>query len=278
MKNVKINIKKQFEIANNLPLSIIAGPCVIESRKQTFDLAKQLKDICLKEKINFIFKASYDKANRSSIDSYRGPGIKNGLLILKEIKEKLNVPILTDVHCTKDVQPVADVADIIQVPAFLCRQTDLVVACAKTGIPVNVKKGQFLAPEDMQQVINKIRKFNNKISLTERGVSFGYRNLVVDFRSIEIMKQFGYPVIFDATHSVQRPGGFGTSSAGDRQFVLPLAKAASAVGVAALFLEVHQNPNKALSDGANSIDIKTFKNLIKQVKQIDFLVKDKKYE
>ena len=160
----------------------------------------------------------------------------------------------------------------------MCRQTDLVVACAKTGLPVNVKKGQFLAPEDMQQVVNKIKKFNNKISLTERGTSFGYRNLVVDFRSIEIMKKFGYPVIFDATHSVQRPGGLGTSSGGDRQFVLPLAKAAVAIGVAALFLEVHQNPNKALSDGANSIDIKTFKALIKQVKQIDSLVKGKKYE
>ena len=278
MKNITINIKKQSEISNNLPLSIIAGPCVIESKKQVFDLAKQLKDICLKEKIDFIFKASYDKANRSSIDSYRGPGIEEGLLILKEIREKLNIPVLTDVHCTKDVQTVAQIVDIIQIPAFLCRQTDLVVACAKTGLPVNVKKGQFLAPEDMQQVVNKIKKFNNKISLTERGTSFGYRNLVVDFRSIEIMKKFGYPVIFDATHSVQRPGGLGTSSGGDRQFVLPLAKAAVAIGVAALFLEVHQNPNKALSDGANSIDIKTFKALIKQVKQIDSLVKGKKYE
>ncbi len=276
MKSIKINIKKQFEISNNLPLSIIAGPCVIESKKQAFGLAKQLKDICLKEKINFIFKASYDKANRSSIDSYRGPGIKEGLLILKEIREKLKVPVLTDVHCTRDVQMVAQVVDVIQIPAFLCRQTDLVVACAKTGLPVNVKKGQFLAPEDMKQVINKMNKYNNKISLTERGASFGYRNLVVDFRSIEIMRKFGYPVIFDATHSVQRPGGFGTSSAGDRQFVLPLAKAATAIGIAALFLEVHKNPNKALSDGANSIDIKTFKALLKQVKQIDMLVKGKK--
>lgn len=273
MKNIKINVKNQFDLANNLPLSIIAGPCVIESRKQAFTLAKKLKDICLKEKVNFVFKASYDKANRSSIDSYRGPGIKEGLSILKEIKEKFKVPVLTDVHCSNDVQAVAQVADIIQIPAFLCRQTDLVVACAKTGLPVNVKKGQFLAPEDMQQVINKIKRFNNKISLTERGASFGYRNLVVDFRSLEIMKQFGYPVIFDATHSVQRPGGLGTSSGGDRQFVLPLAKAATAIGVSALFLEVHENPQKALSDGANSVDIKMFKDLIKHVKQIDNLVK-----
>ncbi len=235
MKNIKINIKNQFEISNNLPLSIIAGPCVIESKKQAFDLAKELKEICAKEKVKFIFKASYDKANRSSIDSYRGPGIEEGLLILKEIKEKLKVPVLTDVHCTKDVKTVAQIVDVIQIPAFLCRQTDLVVACAKTGLPVNVKKGQFLAPEDMKQVVNKIKKFNNKISLTERGVSFGYKNLVVDFRSIEIMKQFGYPVIFDATHSVRRPGGLGTSSGGDRQFVLPLAKAATVIGISALF-------------------------------------------
>lgn len=273
MKNIQINIKNKFNLANNLPLSIIAGPCVIESKKQAFALAKKLKDICLKEKVNFVFKASYDKANRSSIDSYRGPGLEEGLDILNEIKEKLNLPVLTDVHCTKDVQAVAQVVNIVQIPAFLCRQTDLVVECAKTGLPVNVKKGQFLAPEDMQQIINKIKKFNNKISLTERGASFGYRNLVVDFRSLEIMKQFSYPVIFDATHSVQRPGGLGTSSGGDRQFVLPLAKAATAIGVSALFLEVHENPKKALSDGANSVDIKMFKDLLKQVKQIDNLVK-----
>lgn len=272
-KIIKIKIKEKINLANNLPLTVIAGPCVIESRKQTFDLAKKLKDICLKEKINFIFKASYDKANRSSIDSFRGPGIDKGLQILSEIKENLKVPVLTDVHCICDVEKVAKVVDTIQIPAFLCRQTDLVVACAKTGLPVNVKKGQFLAPEDMIQVINKISKFNNKISLTERGASFGYRNLVVDFRSIEIMKQFGYPVIFDATHSVQKPGGLGTSSGGDRQYVLPLAKAACAVGVAALFVEVHQNPQKALSDGANSIDLKMFKSMINKTKKIDKLIK-----
>ncbi len=272
-KFIKINITKRISLANNLPLSVIAGPCVIESRRQVFDLAKKIKDICLKKKINFIFKASYDKANRSSINSFRGPGLIEGLKILGEIKKELKVPVLTDVHCTHDVEKVAQVVDIIQIPAFLCRQTDLVVECAKTGLPVNVKKGQFLAPEDMAQVVNKISKFNNKISLTERGASFGYRNLVVDYRSIEIMKQFGYPVIFDATHSVQKPGGLGTASGGDRQYVLPLAKAASAVGVSALFVEVHQNPDKALSDGANSVDLDMFKSMIRQTKKIDNLVK-----
>ena len=272
-KFMKINITKKITLANNLPLSVIAGPCVIESKKQAFDLAKNLKDICLKEKINFIFKASYDKANRSSINSFRGPGLVEGLKILGEIRKELNIPVLTDVHCTHDVERVAQVVDVIQIPAFLCRQTDLVVECAKTGLPVNVKKGQFLAPEDMVQVINKILKFNNKISITERGASFGYRNLVVDYRAIEIMKQFGYPVIFDATHSVQKPGGFGTASGGDRQYVLPLAKAASAIGVSALFVEVHKNPEKALSDGANSIDLNMFKLMINQTKKIDKLVK-----
>lgn len=276
MKNFKIKIKNNLIISNDLPLSVIAGPCVIESKKQAFDTAEKLKSICDALKINFIFKASYDKANRSSINSYRGPGIEKGLSILKEIKERLNIPILTDVHCSYDVKTVAKVVDIIQIPAFLCRQTDLIAACAKTNIPVNVKKGQFLAPQDCEQIINKIKAFkNNKISLTERGSSFGYRNLVVDFRSIEIMKQTGYPVIFDATHSVQKPGGLGTASGGDRNFVLPLAKAACAVGVAALFLEVHKNPDKALSDGANSIDFKMFENILKQVILIDKLVKRK---
>lgn len=272
-KILKIKLKNGIVISNDSALSVIAGPCVIESKEQAFELAKKLKDICLKEKINFIFKASYDKANRSSINSYRGPGIDEGLDILAEIKSKLKLPVLTDVHCTHDVEKVAKVVDIIQIPAFLCRQTDLVVECAKTKIPVNVKKGQFLAPEDMIQVVNKIKGFNNNISLTERGASFGYRNLVVDYRSIEVMKQFGYPVIFDATHSVQKPGGLGTASGGDRQYVLPLAKAACAVGVSALFVEVAKNPEKALSDGANSVDLKMFKSMISQAVKIDKLVK-----
>ena len=273
-KNIKIKLKNSIVFSNNSPLSVIAGPCVIESKQQTFDLARKLKNICSKAKINFIFKASYDKANRSSINSYRGPGIDKGLEILAEIKKNLKIPVLTDVHCSYDVKKVAQVVDIIQIPAFLCRQTDLVVECAKSGLPVNVKKGQFLAPEDMLQVINKIKNFNNNnISLTERGTSFGYRNLVVDYRAIEIMKQFGYPVIFDATHSVQKPGGLGFASDGDRQYVVPLAKAACAVGVAALFLEVHQNPKKALSDGANSIDLNMFKHMLDKVIKIDKIVK-----
>ncbi|WP_413852686.1 3-deoxy-8-phosphooctulonate synthase [Candidatus Ruminimicrobium bovinum] len=276
MKNFQLKIRKNLIISNDLPLSVIAGPCVIESKKQAFETAIKLKSVCEHLKINFIFKCSYDKANRSSINSYRGPGLEKGLKILKEIKETLNIPVLTDVHCSYDVKPVAEVVDIIQIPAFLCRQTDLIAACAKTNIPVNIKKGQFLAPQDCEQIINKIKFFkNNKISLTERGSSFGYRNLVVDFRAIEIMKQTGYPVIFDATHSVQKPGGLGNASGGDRQFVTALAKAACAIGVAALFLEVHKNPDKALSDGANSVNFKMFEDILKQVIPIDKLVKRK---
>lgn len=272
----KIKITEKIIISNDLPLSVIAGPCIIESKKQAFEIAKKLKDICDKLKINFIFKASYDKANRSSIDSFRGPGLEKGLAILSEIKNTLKIPVLTDVHCSYDVKKVAEVVDIIQIPAFLCRQTDLIVACANTNLPINIKKGQFLAPEDTLQIIKKVNACkNNKLSLTERGSSFGYRNLVVDFRSIEIMKQFGCPVIFDATHSVQKPGGLGTSSGGDRQFVLPLAKAAVAVGVAALFVEVHPNPDKALSDGANSIDFKMFKDMMQEVIKIDKIIKRK---
>ncbi|MDD5101782.1 MAG: 3-deoxy-8-phosphooctulonate synthase [Endomicrobiaceae bacterium] len=272
----KIKITEKIIVSNDLPLSVIAGPCIIESKKQAFEIAKKLKDICAKLKVNFIFKASYDKANRSSIDSFRGPGLEKGLAILSEIKNTLKIPVLTDVHCSYDVKKVAEVVDIIQIPAFLCRQTDLIVACANTNLPINIKKGQFLAPEDTLQIIKKVNACkNNKLSLTERGSSFGYRNLVVDFRSIEIMKQFGCPVIFDATHSVQKPGGLGTSSGGDRQFVLPLAKAAVAVGVAALFVEVHPNPDKALSDGANSIDFKMFKDMMQEVVKIDKIIKRK---
>jgi len=273
-KNMKIKITDKIIISNDLPLSVIAGPCVIETAGRTLDIAQRLKEICALLKVNFIFKASYDKANRSSIDSFRGPGLEKGLEILSKIKNTLKIPVLTDVHCVNDVKAVSQVADIIQIPAFLCRQTDLVTACAKTGLAVNVKKGQFLAPEDTEQIINKIKACNNnKFSLTERGSSFGYRNLVVDFRAVEIMKSFGCPVIFDATHSVQKPGGLGTKSGGDRQFVLPLAKAAAAVGVAALFMEVHTNPDKALSDSANSLDLKSFQNIMSQVIKIDKAVK-----
>jgi 2-dehydro-3-deoxyphosphooctonate aldolase (KDO 8-P synthase) len=225
-------------------------------------------------KVPFIFKASYDKANRSSVNSYRGPGIEKGLQILAKIKKELKVPVLTDVHEQEQAALAAEAVDILQIPAFLSRQTDLIKACAKTGKPVNIKKGQFLAPQDIFNVIKKCEYYGNKnISLTERGASFGYNNLVVDFRAIEIMKQSGYPVIFDATHSVQLPGGAGNKSSGQREFVLPLAKAAAATGIAALFLEVHPNPDKALSDGANSVNLKYFEEILKRAKALDEVIK-----
>jgi 2-dehydro-3-deoxyphosphooctonate aldolase (KDO 8-P synthase) len=257
-----------------MPLAVIAGPCVIESERSSFLLAEKLIKITASLKVSFIFKASYDKANRSSVSSYRGPGIEQGLKILAKIKKELNVAVLTDVHTQEEAARAAHVVDILQIPAFLSRQTDLIKACAKTGKPVNIKKGQFLAPEDMFNVIKKCEYYGNKnISLTERGVSFGYHNLIVDFRAIEIMKQSGYPVIFDATHSVQLPGAAGNKSSGNREFVLPLAKAAAAAGTAALFLEVHPNPDKALSDGANSVNLKYFEEIIKRAKALDEVIK-----
>jgi len=275
MQNKKIRISKNISLSNGSPLAVIAGPCVIESERSALLLAEKLKKLTSSLKVPFVFKASYDKANRSSVRSYRGPGIDEGLRILAKIKKELNLPVLTDVHSEEQAAKAAEVADIIQIPAFLSRQTDLIKACAKTGKPVNIKKGQFLAPEDIFNVIEKAEKFGNKlISVTERGESFGYHNLVVDFRGIEIMKRSGYPVIFDATHSVQLPGGAGNKSGGNREFVLPLAKAAAAVGVAALFLEVHENPDKALSDGANSVNLSYFERIIKNVKAIDKVVKN----
>ncbi|MCL1972783.1 MAG: 3-deoxy-8-phosphooctulonate synthase [Endomicrobia bacterium] len=274
MLNKKIKIGKNITLSNNLPFVLIAGPCVIESEKHALGLAAKLKKICAEMKVPFIFKASYDKANRSSISSYRGPGIEEGLKILAKIKKQLNLPIVTDVHTEEQAKIAAETADMIQIPAFLSRQTDLIKACALTGKPVNIKKGQFLAPEDMINVVKKAESFgNDKISLTERGVSFGYHNLVVDFRGLEIMKNTGYPVIFDATHSVQLPGGQGAKSGGNREFVMPLTKAAGAVGVAAVFLETHEHPDKALSDGANSVDLKSLKNILKQATAIDKAVK-----
>jgi 2-dehydro-3-deoxyphosphooctonate aldolase (KDO 8-P synthase) len=268
VKNVKIN--------NTYPTTLIAGICVIESARQAFEAAGLLKSIAKKFGISFIFKVSYDKANRSSIKSYRGPGLKDGLKILENIKKEYKIPILTDVHCVADVEEVAKLADVIQVPAFLSRQTDLVVACAKTGKTVNVKKAQFMAPKDIENVIEKIESTGNKnILLTERGTSFGYRNLVVDMRSLEIMKQTGYPVIFDATHSVQLPGGVGNATGGEREFVETLSKAAAAVGVAGFFFETHKNPNKALSDEASSLSFAGLEEILKKIKAIDTLVKKK---
>ncbi|MCL2390921.1 MAG: 3-deoxy-8-phosphooctulonate synthase [Endomicrobia bacterium] len=273
MQNKKIEIGNVV-LSNDNPLAVIAGPCVIESEEHAFSIASKLKEITSALNVPFIFKASYDKANRSSVSSYRGPGIEEGLEILAKIKEKLNIPVLTDIHTEEQAALAAKIVDIIQIPAFLSRQTDLIKACAKTGKPVNIKKGQFLAPEDIFNVIKKSESFgNDKITLTERGATFGYHNLVVDFRGIEIMKQSGCPVIFDATHSVQLPGGNGLQSGGNREFVLPLSKAAAAVGVAALFTEVHENPDKALSDGANSVNLKQFEDILKKSIAIDKAVK-----
>ncbi|MDR1244638.1 MAG: 3-deoxy-8-phosphooctulonate synthase [Endomicrobium sp.] len=270
----RIKIGKNVTLANNKPFTVIAGPCVIESEKHALTLAASLKKITSELKISFIFKASYDKANRSSFSSFRGPGVEEGLKILGRIREQLKVPVITDVHNESQAHIAAEVVDFLQIPAFLSRQTDLIKACALTGKPINIKKGQFLAPEDMTNVIKKAESFgNNKLTLTERGASFGYHNLVVDFRGLEIMKKTGYPVVFDATHSVQLPGGRGIFSGGNREFVFPLAKAAVAVGVAALFLEVHDNPDKALSDGANSLELKNFKQFLKHIKAIDKVVK-----
>lgn len=243
-------------------LALIAGPCVIESVEGVMTLAARLAALAASMDIPLVFKASFDKANRSSLDSYRGPGLTEGVAILKEVKERFNLPILTDIHEVGQAEVVAEVADILQIPAFLSRQTDLVVAAARTGRVVNIKKGQFMAPEDMVNVIEKVRRSGNeRILVTERGASFGYRNLVADMRSLLIMRDFGYPVVFDATHSVQRPGGCGTESGGDGVWAPALARAAVATGVDGLFIETHLNPAEALSDKANAIDFKKLKQL-----------------
>lgn len=242
---------------------LIAGPCVIESRDRTLRLARRLKSICADLKVPFIFKASFDKANRSSIRSFRGPGLDKGLEILAEVKAELDVPVLSDVHETAQVERAAEVLDVIQIPAFLCRQTDLLLAVARTQKPVNVKKGQFLSPYDMKNTVEKIEsQGNKKIILTERGTMLGYNNLVVDVRSIPIMKRWGYPVVIDASHSVQKPGGRGTSSGGDREFIPTIARAATSAGADGVFLEVHDDPKAALSDKENALDIKDLKELL----------------
>lgn len=263
-----------FEIGGD-KLTVMAGPCAIESRETTETVAKELKQICEKLDINFIFKSSFDKANRSSINSFRGLGMDEGLKILADIKKNLEVPIVTDIHLPEQAEKTAEVADILQIPAFLCRQTDLLVAAAKTGKIVNIKKGQFLAPEQMKSLIKKVEDSgNNNILVTDRGTSFGYNNLVVDFRGIQIMQSFGYPVVFDATHSVQLPGAQGDCSGGDRRFVLPLAKASMAVGANALFFEVHPEPDKALCDGANMIALKNAESVFRKCKEIFELTRE----
>ena len=263
-----------FKVSNNLPFFLIAGPCSIEGNDHAIDHAGKINDICKSLNINFVFKSSFDKANRSSSESSRGIGIDKGLEILSNVKKEINVPIITDVHESSQCNEVGSVVDIIQIPAFLCRQTDLLIAAGKTKKIVNVKKGQFLAPWDMANVIEKIHKTgNNNILLTERGTSFGYNTLVSDMRSIPQMTNFGYPVIFDATHSVQQPGGLGLTSGGQREFVPILSRAAVAIGVAGLFVEVHENPDMAPSDGPNMIKLSELKDLLLKLIEIDRIIK-----
>ncbi len=265
---------RNIRIGGDNPLVLIAGPCVIETEEETFQTAKRLKEIASELDIPFIFKSSYDKANRTSLKSYRGPGLKKGLEILGKVKKELNIPLLIDVHEREEVPTVSTVADILQIPAFLCRQTDFVLAVAKAGKPMNIKKGQFLAPWDVKNIIEKIESVGNKnILLTERGTTFGYNNLVVDMKSLPIMRSFGYPVIFDATHSVQLPGGVGIATGGNRNYIPHLARAAVACGVDALFLEAHPNPDKALSDGPNMMEIEEVPKLLREVKEIDRIIK-----
>jgi 2-dehydro-3-deoxyphosphooctonate aldolase (KDO 8-P synthase) len=270
-----------FEAGLRHPLFLIAGPCVIESRQLALDVAGQLKDTCAALGIPFIFKSSYDKANRSSGTSYRGLGMEKGLEILADVRSQIGVPVLTDVHDQSEIAAVAAEVDVLQTPAFLCRQTDFIQAVAASGKPANIKKGQFLAPGDMKHVVAKAKEANggaDTIMVCERGASFGYNNLVSDMRSLAIMRETGCPVVFDATHSVQLPGGQGTSSGGQREFVPVLARAAVAVGIAGLFMETHPNPEKALSDGPNSWPLAKMKSLLEQLRDIDALVKRRGFE
>jgi len=251
------------------PLVLIAGPCVIEDAGMALRIAREVKGIADEVGMPYVFKASYDKANRSSGGGFRGPGLKEGLTILEAVREEIGVPVLSDVHAVEEVGPTSDVLDVLQIPAFLCRQTDLVTAAGETGKPVNVKKGQFLAPWDMQNVVDKIAGTGNRsILLTERGTCFGYNNLVVDMRSLIVMRRIGFPVVFDATHSVQLPGGAGSSSGGQSEFAPYLARAAAAVGMDALFLEVHTDPGRALCDGPNMIRVDALPGLLRTVKEI----------
>ncbi|MFA5388654.1 MAG: 3-deoxy-8-phosphooctulonate synthase [Candidatus Omnitrophota bacterium] len=264
----------KVKIGGKNPIVLIAGPCVIESESHAMRHALKIRKICAKLGIGFIFKCSYDKANRSSVKSYRGPGISKGLKILARIKKEIGVPVLSDVHCRSELSEAKEVLDIIQIPAFLCRQTDFIIAAAETKKIVNIKKGQFLSPWDIKNIIEKVEAAGNRnIIITERGVMFGYNNLVSDFRSLEIMREYGYPVVYDATHSVQLPGGAGCSSGGERRFVPALSRAAAATGCGGLFLEVHEDPDKAPCDGPNMIALDTLEKLLKDVKKIDSIVK-----
>ena len=264
-----------FEVGLDKPFFLIAGPCVVESRQLAMDTAGQLNEIAAGLGIAFIYKSSFDKANRSSSKSFRGLGMDKGLDILAEVKKQIGVPVLTDVHAIDEIEAVASVVDVLQTPAFLCRQTDFIHAVAKSGRPVNIKKGQFLAPHDMKNVVDKAREASgsDSIMVCERGVSFGYNNLVSDMRSLAIMRETGCPVVFDATHSVQLPGGQGTTSGGQREFVPVLARAAVATGVAGIFMETHPDPEKALSDGPNAWPLPRMRELLATLKELDSLVK-----
>lgn len=273
MNQVKVG---NFTIGGAAPLALLAGPCVLESLERSLLIGRTVKEICGRLGINYVFKASFDKANRSSFHSFRGPGLTKGIAWLKTIKEELGVPVVTDIHESYQAAPAAEVADILQIPAFLCRQTDLLHAAAQTGRVVNVKKGQFLAPDDMRNVVDKLHESGcDQLMLTERGASFGYHNLVVDMRSLPIMRSFGYPVVFDGTHSVQLPGGNGTSSSGNREYVEYLVRAAVGVGIDALFLEVHDNPEEALSDGANMVYLDKLEDLLKEALAIHAIVQQR---
>ncbi len=264
----EINIASA-KLGGNNPLLIIAGPCVIESEEIVFYTAEKLKETCRTIGLPLLFKSSYDKANRTSLSSFRGPGFEKGLRILSDVRSKFDIPIISDIHSVEEVNPASEVLDALQIPAFLCRQTDLILYASRTGKPVNVKKGQFLAPWDIKNIIEKfISTGNQNIFVTERGTSFGYNNLVVDFRGLPIMQSFGFPVIFDITHSLQLPGGIGKSSGGQREFAEPLAKAAVAVGVDGLFMEVHPEPDRALCDGPNMIKIDEVDKILTIVKAI----------
>jgi 2-dehydro-3-deoxyphosphooctonate aldolase (KDO 8-P synthase) len=264
-----------FEAALDRPLFLIAGPCVVESRQLQFDVAGRLKELCTELKVPFIFKSSYDKANRSSGTSFRGLGMDEGLRILGDVKRELGLPVLTDVHTAEEVKPVAAVVDVLQTPAFLCRQTDFIRAAASAGKPVNIKKGQFLSPQEMKNVVDKAREASgaDNVMVCERGFSFGYGNLVSDMRSLAIMRNTGCPVVFDATHSVQLPGGQGTASGGQREFVPVLSRAAVAVGVSGLFMETHPDPARALSDGPNAVPLRHMRALLEQLVALDRVIK-----
>ena len=261
------------KLGGSNPLFIIAGPCVIENEDIVFYTAQRLKEICASLGLSLLFKSSYDKANRTSLSSFRGPGIEKGLKILSDVRSRFNVPVISDVHSIEEIKYASQVLDALQVPAFLSRQTDLILSASLTGKPVNIKKGQFLAPWDVKNIIDKFTSTGNQnLFITERGTSFGYNNLVVDFRGLSIMRSFGYPVLFDVTHSLQLPGGKGSSSAGQREFAEPLARAAVAVGVDGLFMEVHPEPDRALCDGPNMVAIDRVVDLLKAVRDIHTIV------